>query len=314
LASPFPPLAPDFAPTTRAPAAAAEILARLLATVEANLPGLRQDLDTEFVHDLRVALRRARSLLRELRSALPEERTRWLRDGLSWLAELTGPVRDHDVLLLALPDYAAALPERSRDDLQPLIATLAAARRGSLATLLAALESPSGLALLADGRALARELADASGPALRQLADRRLRKVGRRVAKRAAKTTRHTPAADLHRLRIEAKRLRYLLEFFRSLYDGDRVAAVLRALRRLQETLGELQDLSVHAARLEAVPPEEAGWPPATLLATGRLLAELERRMTRRRREIDQSVRRFVHDEPGRLARLLASQAVSESV
>ncbi len=313
LASPFLGPDPTFAPTTAAPAAAAEVLARLLATVEANLPGLRQDLDTEFVHDLRVALRRARSLLRELRSALPGERIRWLRDGLAWLAELTGPVRDQDVLLLALPEYASALPAPRRSDLQPLIAALTEARRDSLAILLAALDSPSGLALLTDWRAVARELADAPGPPLRPLADRRLRKLGRRVAKRAAKATPRTPATDLHQLRIEAKRLRYLLEFCRSLYDAQRVTAVLRTLRRLQETLGDLQDLAVHAARLEALEPNHVGWPTATWVGKGRLLAEIERRAVRRRRKIDKQARRFVDDEPGRLARLLASEAASES-
>lgn len=301
LASPVPPFVPDLSPMTAAPQATGEILARLLGIVEANLPGLRRDLDTEFVHDVRVALRRARSLLREMRSVLPAERARWLRNGLAWLADLSGGVRDDDTLLLALPDYAAALPEEHRDDVRPVVTALIEGRRDHLASLVAALESPSGMALLAAWRSLADDLAEVPGPPLHDLASRRVRKVGRRVARRAAKVTRKSPPPDLHRLRIEAKRLRYLLEFFRSLYEPDSVTAALRALRRLQGSLGELQDQAVHAERLETLLRDRPDWLPATLIAMGRLLAELDRRTARSRRGLDKRIRRFLRREPWRL-------------
>ena len=55
------------APGTRTDAAAAAVLTRLLEIAEVNLPGTLEDLDTEFLHDLRVSIRRARSVLRELK-------------------------------------------------------------------------------------------------------------------------------------------------------------------------------------------------------------------------------------------------------
>ena len=58
--------------------------------------------------------------------------------------------------------------------------------------------------------------------------------------------TEASPAEDLHRLRKSCKTLRYLIEFFASLYPETKIRSVLAALKRLQDNLGEYQDLHVH--------------------------------------------------------------------
>src|SRR5262249_15729632 len=71
----------------------------------ANLPGTFEDIDSEFLHDLRVAVRRARSLLRELKTVFPERQLQRLRDDLKWVQLITGETRDLDVQLLDFDDY-----------------------------------------------------------------------------------------------------------------------------------------------------------------------------------------------------------------
>ena len=87
-------------PADRADAAAAAILRRLLETIEANLPGTLADTDSEFLHDLRVAVRRTRALQRELRGVFAPEPLRAFRDGFKELQRITGATRDLDVQLL----------------------------------------------------------------------------------------------------------------------------------------------------------------------------------------------------------------------
>ena len=85
---------------TRSDAAGRIALNALAEIAEANLPGTLDDLDTEFLHDLRVSIRRARSVLRELDGVFePTARAR-LREDLKWAQQLTGPTRDLDVQLL----------------------------------------------------------------------------------------------------------------------------------------------------------------------------------------------------------------------
>jgi hypothetical protein len=88
-------------PGQRADSAAVTILTQLTAVIEANLPGTLADVDSEFLHDLRVAVRRTRSLQRELKAVFPPaELTRW-RSEFRWLQEVTGPSRDLDYLCAA---------------------------------------------------------------------------------------------------------------------------------------------------------------------------------------------------------------------
>jgi hypothetical protein len=74
-----------FAPDLRADRAAAALAGRLVAVVEANLPGALAEIDTEFLHDLRVAVRRTRSLQRELKRVFPPAPLAHFRTEFRWL-------------------------------------------------------------------------------------------------------------------------------------------------------------------------------------------------------------------------------------
>ena len=88
--------------------------------MRANEAGVRAALDTEFLHDYRVAVRRTRSALSQLKGVFDPSRLAPFRKEFAWLGEVTGPLRDLDVYLLTLPDYRSELPVASRHDLDPL--------------------------------------------------------------------------------------------------------------------------------------------------------------------------------------------------
>ena len=113
--------------------AAATILLRLLDTIEANVGGVLADTDTEFLHDLRVAVRRTRSALKLFGDALTGEVTGsevgFFAAEFKWVGDLTTPVRDLDVHLLDFDDTARWLRAAKPDDLEPFRTYLEQRRR-----------------------------------------------------------------------------------------------------------------------------------------------------------------------------------------
>jgi len=74
----------------------------------------------------------------------------------------------------------------------------------------------------------------------------------RRIIKDGQRITTTSPDEDLHQLRIDGKKLRYLLEFFASLYPPDQIKTLIIQLKRLQDNLGKFNDLSVQQDYLRA--------------------------------------------------------------
>lgn len=290
-----PPPRPLGEPPPAAEEPAERALRRLLRTqleaMEAERPKLLSPADPEPLHDFRVALRRARSLLKEMGDVLPARAVRKLMGELEWLGTATGPSRDLDVMVAAIGARSEALPEWVRIGLNPLLRLLYARKEEAMESLSEILASERLRQLMGRLDALSERRPTASraaAPALRpigELADERIWKAARRVTKRGRALGASPAAPDLHRLRIACKRLRYLLEFFHSLYPPRQAAALIQALRRLQDLLGSSNDLAVEEERLRELSPLLPG--PDSLLAVGFLLAVLELE----KREIDGQIR-----------------------
>jgi CHAD domain-containing protein len=271
------------------------ILLHLLDTLEANVEGTIGDLDTEFLHDLRVATRRTRSALSQLTGVLPAELVRPFNREFKWLGTVTGPLRDLDVYLLEMPSSSSMLPKDSAKDLDPLLALIRIERSRAHRAVVRALRSQRFRGLITTWRealeTLEQPLSGAAAQTVVQLADRRISKAYRRIVSRGRELGDDPQAAALHRLRFDAKKLRYLLEFFRSLYPESEIAARVKELKRLQDILGGFNDMEVQrdllvrfAERLDADPCVST----ACILSMGRLAGELERRQ--------EGFRRSFHD------------------
>ena len=119
----------------------AAALSGFLVTMRENVPGLLDDVDTEFLHDFRVSVRRTRATLKLGRPALPEVmRSRW-EPAFKWLGDLTTPVRDLDVYELDLPVMSRWLVTADPADLAPLARHLRSRRMEELNALVRALRS-----------------------------------------------------------------------------------------------------------------------------------------------------------------------------
>jgi CHAD domain-containing protein len=270
--------------------------------------------DSERLHDLRVAIRRSRSVLGESSRVVPGEVRRALRTELAWLAAGTGSARDLDVLVEGWDARVAPLQERDRVALAPVRERLVACRTGAhddVATLLR-----SARAEEARDRLRAWLAVDdgwvAGGPGadepLGRIAAERLRAARRRVRAGARELTAASPPEAFHQVRKDAKRLRYLLESFGPLGGVDRSRQLVRHLRRLQDVLGAAQDAQVQSGRIwrviDGLDAEEA-LPTETSAAAARLLAHLEERDTAARAAFADRFAAYDRDEVRRAGREL---------
>ena len=279
-------------------AAVAAILLRLLDTIEANVDGTLKDIDTEFLHDLRVSVRRSRSALKLFGDALglAKEELAFFAAEFKWVGDLTTPTRDLDVHLLDFEETARGLAAAKPDHLEPFRVYLEQRRRKEFRALARGLRSARFTGLIGQWRARlvsiqqgsavparvsrGRSVQDheAAGGTAGLLAAERTRVAFAKVARRGAAITADTPAEALHDLRKRCKELRYALEFFAPLYDTPGYAKVVGDLKRLQDCLGEFQDTEVQIGEIRVLAAamlaaREA--PAVTLLAMGEVTAGL---------------------------------------
>ncbi|HEV2372145.1 MAG TPA: CHAD domain-containing protein [Streptosporangiaceae bacterium] len=265
------------------------VLADLLTTLETNVPGTLRDVDTEFLHDLRVAVRRTRTALKLGAAALPAEVVQHYQAEFKWLGDVTTPTRDLDVYLLDYPAMADSLVGATPADLAPfhdyLVRRRAAERRHMARTLrsarFASLTSTwrTTLTGMPPGRA---------GRSAAQLARDTLAKAQRRVLAGGDAITSDSPPESLHDLRKRCKELRYALEFFASLCDPAGYRQAVRGLKGLQDCLGAYQDSSVQHEEIRVMAAQMMAShdvPADTLLALGELAGEVARQGHDARRE-----------------------------
>jgi CHAD domain-containing protein len=285
--------------TPRMPAAAAlaALLTSLFDTLTVNVPGTVRDLDTEFLHDLRIAVRRTRSALKLAGDVLPGGMASRFRPEFKWLGDLTTPTRDLDVYLLGYPGMAAGLIAATADELQPFHDHLERSRAAAQRALARGLRSARFRRLDAEWRhALATAGAGSKRPTAGRLADSRIRRAHRRVISDGSAISATSPPESLHELRKRCKELRYLLEFFGSLYDPGEQWRAVRELKSLQDCLGEFQDTQVQHEEIRAFAAQmmdQRTAPAATLLAMGEIAAGLAAAQQRARSQFASRFRDF---------------------
>jgi len=223
-----------------------------LRQITANAERLRHRASPEVIHQLRVGLRRLRSLITCFKRVVGDARLPAIKAELKWLTGELDAARNLDVLLHG--DYRAAVAQKEdAEGLKGLGVRLRGARRMAYVRAAGAVESERFRRLLLDllvwietgpwtvadkhaarrGRPVSRFAAD-------ELKDRR-RKIARR-----GKHLRDLDPTARHKLRIEAKKLRYAADAFAGLFGRPRRAkAFVEALKQVQDALGDLNDIVV---------------------------------------------------------------------
>jgi len=297
---------PELAPDATLDRVVSATLECCLAHILGNLLPAHLGRDVEGVHQMRVGVRRLRSALRLFRPVVPAGVLRPLEAELRWLGRELGGVRDLDVFVVELLDplFAGRPGDKGLERLREVAQALRAERHEALRR---ALDSVRVTRLCLElGRFVARRewrnqpldessarlFAPARGLAaeLLELRDRKARRLGSRIDELSP--------AELHRLRIQLKRLRYAGELLGGLYPGRRRERYLERLPELQDRLGRLADLATAqgllAGLLERIDPDARpacaraagfveGWAAADVAHDSRRLGKAWERFARAR-------------------------------
>lgn len=232
-----------------------EVMWAGLVHLHANEGGVLTGADPEFVHQMRVALRRLRSALGIFSPPVPEAETAPLAKELKWLASCLGPARDWDVFATeTLPPIEAEFG--AHGELRAFSARCGELRRQANAKARRAVRSLRYQRLVlrlagwiaaaewrgadpgAPGDALQKPVTEFAAAVL-ESRYQQARRRGRRLADRSP--------AELHRLRIAIKKFRYATDFFASLYEGKSAGEALKRLGNLQDILGAMNDAATVA-------------------------------------------------------------------
>lgn len=218
-----------------------EIVKGCLLQVQANMKGfLDREEDCEYLHQMRVGLRRMRSAFSIFSHYFGRDVFSGLVPELRWLGGELGPARNWDVFMLeTLPPVAAAMAA----DFRGLEQAASIIRLKRLEQAVQAVGSQRfQILMLGLGAAVSREgwPPGASSP-ISDFSDRILEKRYRSFEK-GGRNIRALSPPELHALRISGKKLRYAAEFFSPLYPARASRAFLKAMAGLQDVLGAIND------------------------------------------------------------------------
>ena len=210
--------------------------------------------DVEQLHDLRVAMRHSRSLLRAYRGTLGRDMARHFEGEFRWLSTATSRLRDIDVLHAALLEPTADYATLAQQERQRLLSFLERERARDARRLQVVLDGnryrrlrrtwPLALAAVIN-------LAPHDAPSLVAPAATAIGKAVARLRRDISAVESHHSPSVVHELRKQSKRVRYLVAPCASLYPREQIASVQSGLRQLQSVLGECCDRYAQLALFE---------------------------------------------------------------
>ncbi|NOD75189.1 MULTISPECIES: CHAD domain-containing protein [unclassified Ruegeria] len=293
---------------------ATDIIHTYLKVARQNEEGMVADIDTEFLHDYRVSLRKIRSVVSLFKGVFSEDQTADLKRVFSDLMAPTGRLRDLDVYLLEKDMYFSLIPANLHLGLRAMFDQFQKERKQELSRLSRRLRSRDYDASMNrliekfDGTAHLQPGPNSDRGAY-DYACALIWKRYRKVCKIARSITDDTPDETVHDLRIDCKKLRYLMEFFAPLFDAKAFKKILKPLKKLQDNLGLFNDYSVQQEALLTFVSQQSnaqGRVDAQIgLAAGGLISVLDQRQKFERSRVITSFRHFDSPETQHLFRSL---------
>ena len=302
-----------FAPETHARTVVLEIFNSLLSIARWNEEGIIKDIDTEFLHDFRVSLRKLRSVTGQVKGIFPEALTNVWKNKIGEICRRTNALRDYDVYILSRKRLEGMLPIELRAGLETFFQNLENERHieaRKVADFLSSETYKNQISTLQDawGSASSIEPAPNSARPIREVAAERILKRFRRIRQASKRITTETPDPMIHSVRIDCKKMRYLLECFGHLFPPESVDPLARQLAKLQNVLGRFNDTSLQQKYLlqEATRHLESGESRLTLTLGG-LIGSLHHEHSALRHKLVTRLNRFARGSNARRAASFAS-------
>lgn len=285
------------------------IFSSLVGTMRVNESGILEDIDTEFLHDFRVSVRRTRSALTLTKGIYPAETAERFKNGFRTLGRMTNRLRDLDIYLLGKDEYLGMVSPSLKSGVEKLFGIIGREREEARAEFERFMGSREYRDILGSWEAFlaSRDSEGVGGKAdapVITLARKRIKRRYAKVLSFGAGINDASPDEDLHTLRIECKKLRYYIEFFESLFPEAEVKQAIKHLKGLQDNLGDINDLRVQQESIKGfVADVEPGSrdEKEMIASAGGLISQLYSRQRERRAEFSAQFADFSGDETSAL-------------
>ncbi len=275
----------------------------LTSVMKDNEKGIIKDIDTEFLHDFRVAVRRTRSAISQIKDIFSPSITDEYKTRFAALGKKSNRLRDIDVYLLNRHNMEKKLPTALRPGLACYFQSLQSERKNEIKNMQQILTSDLYRSLLNDWESLLNQNtipADQRGKnydrPIIEVAFKQIQKRYQQIAKQGFKINTDSPAESFHRLRINCKKLRYLLEFFASLLPSNDMPPLLKRIKNLQTILGDYNDYCMQQEHLMAFLNTAKTCPQITAAAIGGLMQDLSQRQQQQKEKFSVSFRAFTKE------------------
>ena len=283
--------------------AVTQIATSMVQVARQNEAGICDDIDSEYLHDYRVALRKLRSVVTLVKGAYSKEDTRRLKTVFGQLARETNRLRDLDVYLQNETVYREEIPKCLQPGLDRLFKNFRSERRRVIRQIQQHFQSKEYLQLIAEQQSWLATADQSTGARsalpIEVVASKEIFKHYKLIRKEGMAITPDTPDEAVHELRIECKKLRYLLELFASLYRPEDLKAILKRLRGLQNVLGDFNDYSVQTESMLAYLNSAKNLEKESAAAVGGLIAVLNDRQLQARSHVTE---RFLQFSDGKMS------------
>ncbi|WP_039912817.1 CHAD domain-containing protein [Cellvibrio mixtus] len=266
----------------------------ILNIVESYVDGTVNDLDAEFLHQYRVNFRKLRSLISLLKTTLPEKTMALLKARFSLVFRRTNVLRNLDVFLLEEERYREMLPEGFKDGLSELYTLIRKQRKEEQRKVARYFSSRSyALDIAACSKKLSAppvyETRSAAKPILKVVKKLLLNRY-QKILKISAGINAGSADSDIHGLRIEFKKFRYLIDLFSGFFPKKRLSGLMENVKKIQTVLGDFNDYSTQIMLLKEYVDDSRLEMSKSLCG---LIAVLHQKQTKEKKKVGAALERF---------------------
>ena len=269
------------------------VLCDLFESIDMHRHETLTTFSAESLHRLRVDIRRARSVLREGRKVLPSELGHAMSEDLSWLSSITSASRDLDMLLESWPEYERMMEPRDVNRLQVVAREIHHRHKATYREMCAQLNGQRAITLINEWQVLMLDGTDFGfgGPdayeSLKSVVTQRLSRAHNELVRVSNGLTSKSSDTEIHNLRKDVKRIKYLIESFREIFTLKKDLEIVPHLSEMHDLLGRFQDLRVHENAIgETLDYLRPMYDTSTISAIEDLIENMQRKRKRLRKKV----------------------------
>ncbi len=225
----------------------------LLNDIEKNRNSyLNEEYHQEYLHQIRVSIRKIRALCSLLKKYFRDNKAQDCKSSFSLIAKYTNEARDIDVYLIKLEDYKKLLPKKRASDIDPVINFLKDQKEFEYNKLSAFFKSERYVYTILKYKSAfqSNTILKSNKTNGRETARENLIKAYSKITACGLRLDENSSDSEFHRLRIEFKKLRYLIELFEPFYSPANYQAVTEKLKKIQDILGSFNDYIIQQKKL----------------------------------------------------------------